>query len=584
MKKFLLLAVLVMMAAGPVEAQSFLKKMKQSFNEYSNGGSSRSNTYNRSPQGSPERNTQKRQQMEVNEMGESRQLPQSETNQKAQGQTLVGIMKKAGSMKFGLTGKPLPVAQGWTLVRSNTIAGFKCDHYEKNGKELRVFWKDNGDFITLDEDPDGLAREPKSEKYTYMGDTTAVCPIGEYRLTTKAGIVINGNFDDFYVSIYHERVTAKRCKGFKLSFPDGDAIGGEQKEMSTAGYQMVPEDNSPINWDNFKAGDKKFKFQNFEFYTKWLYLKEDPDVRYPYYQDENNEDADAAGFIVGDRKYAWDLTTGALIAPFGQYVGNDFFRVNSTDTIVSVKKGSLQTDPQYAAVPTYQLTYANGDEVTLTRELSGMTLYKGTLHRPSGVVTIKTTKGKTRFRIEYPDGKVFAGQVAGSIPLCKKDIMTKLQTKQVKTEGDSYSDYCILSADDMRPWTGAYEYPDGSVSNLTKGKTDQELAAEKAAQEAAEAKAKAEKEKARKLERQALDNKYGKRYVDIAENSEWPVVGMPIELIQKFYDCRLSSADRYSQVYHLYGRHYDDKGGYRYTWLMSLYVRNGRVSSYMKWF
>ena len=112
----------------------------------------------------------------------------NKTTSVAKKATLVDKINQLNNELPDIKDKPLPEVEGWTLVKSNTIAGFKCDHYEKGNKSLRVFRKSNGDFITLNEDPDGLSREPfstsNSSSYMY-GDTTTNCPIREYRMTNE---------------------------------------------------------------------------------------------------------------------------------------------------------------------------------------------------------------------------------------------------------------------------------------------------------------------------------------------------------------------------------------------------------------
>lgn len=484
-----------------------------------------------------------------------------------------------------ITGKPLPVIENWELVRSNTVAGFKCDHYEKGDKALRVFYKENGDFMTLDEDPDGLAREPMPEgklnNAITIGETRGICPIGEYRLTTQDGIVINGNFDDYFIYCYSStnsyfdvELKKEKIKGFKLTFPNGDAIGGQQEEMCTSGFMGKQKENSAANWDNFKSGTKKLVSGDYYFnsYAKWLYLKEELGKRYPYIMDK--------GFLIGDRTYVWDFDTKTILAPIGQFYGTEVYGVNATDTIVSVKKVDLSTENMSSTGT--RITYANGDNIVFENNGPYVKLYSGKIHRPSGLVTIKTKNRKLSCRIDYPDGKVFAGHLTGTIPSLKKDITTNNQTQIVKTSDQPEK---ILMADDVRPWTGTYEYPNGSIVNLTNGKTDQELAEERAAREAAIEKARLAREKAEKQERQALNNKYGKKYVDIVYDKKFPIVGMPFELANQFYDCRLSSSDRYSQIYHLYSYRFNANAtNYSsYDWTMTLYVRNGIITAITKW-
>ena len=73
--------------------------------------------------------------------------------------------------------------------------------------------------------------------------------------------------------------------------------------------------------------------------------------------------------------------------------------------------------------------------------------------------------------------------------------------------------------------------------------------------------------------------------MDIAYAKKLPVVGMPIELVKLFYDVRLYSSSSYSDIYHLYDARFSmNSTNYSsYEWRMSLFVRNGRITSYNKW-
>lgn len=72
-----------------------------------------------------------------------------------------------------------PEKNGYTLTRSTTIDGLKCDHYEKGSEEVRTFRKSNGDFVTFKEDYDGFNRIPNESDRS----------IGSNRITYKDGVV-----------------------------------------------------------------------------------------------------------------------------------------------------------------------------------------------------------------------------------------------------------------------------------------------------------------------------------------------------------------------------------------------------------
>lgn len=503
----------------------------------------------------------------------------NKTTSVAKKATLVDKINQLNNELPDIKDKPLPEVEGWTLVKSNTIAGFKCDHYEKGNKSLRVFRKSNGDFITLNEDPDGLSREPfstsNSSSYMY-GDTTTNCPIGEYRMTNEEGIIINGNYNDYSIelsfdptSMYDDmkltddKITKKPCRSMKLTFPNGDAVSMEQYDMRSSGMGMNQEERSPINWDNFKSGKRKFAY-DYKFRPKWLFLKKDPNKRYPFI---------SGGFIIGSKAYAWDKKTQSILSPISQYIGDKDYPISASDSIVAVLNKTVTTKDDL--VPNLNetaevtiLKYANGDSIVF----SNSDIYAGKIHRPCGLVTFKKKGERITCRIKYTDGKIFVGRLAGKKP----------GTDDLVKSSNSLS---LLTIDELRPWTGTFEYPDGTIVNVKEGKTDKERAAEQAAKEAEYAKIRKESAEADKQKRIALNNKYGKQYVDIAYAKKIPVVGMPIELVKQFYDVRLWRTETNSQVYKLYDSRFSmNATNYSsYEWRMTLYVRNGKITQITKW-
>jgi hypothetical protein len=105
---------------------------------------------------------------------------------------------------------------GFTLTRSTTIDGIKCDHYEKEGKEYRTFKKNNGDFMTFAEDPDGFNNAP-SEK-----DNS----IGFYRMTTNDNVVLTN--DNEYGEVDQDNHGRKRRMAGH-DFPKIHHYGEEEK-------------------------------------------------------------------------------------------------------------------------------------------------------------------------------------------------------------------------------------------------------------------------------------------------------------------------------------------------------------------
>ena len=565
-KKLFLLSVVMIWSISPAPAQNFWKQIKEDI-------------------GIPSKSKKTSKTNETSANNNSKSSPQSATKI---------LLERLHSMRNNfqpvITGKPLPETQGWTLVRSNTITGFKCDHYEKDGRSLRVFHKDNGDFITLNEDPDGLSREPIVS--STVGDTINICPIGEYRFTTKEGNIINGGFDDqdFHLEKDHTTwpekwvIKKQKCKGIRLTYPNGNSITMKQAPMDMASAtteemfgktdyssSRVSERtaNCPINWLSFKSGKKELGVCNI-LYT---HLSDHPTSQYLWLR---------SGIFINDRLYEVDALTGCIIKPIAQFVDKRFYPIIPTDTIVSATEKTIKNEFNIDMLFT-DITYSNEDKLTVDEQGDGIytgSLYvkEGTLHRNGGVFTFKTTNNRPTMRMTYPDGKFFVGKFAYKANEGIEEISLDYEANR------------WLSEERLIPWTGTYEYPDGTLENLTKGMSDKELAELKAKEEAAKQKEKEEKEKLNAQAKQELYNKYGQKYVDILLNESRFEIGMPIELIKLYFDCRLSYTSAYSQDYDVYGNAYrvtntstSINGRYHYTKIYMLSVRNGKVSNIYKY-
>ena len=438
-------AALAMMAAGPADAQ-FFKKMKESWNNYQNeksGTTSQSSSSQRSTSSAKERK------------------PAEESKPKG----WLEKMREWGELKRpNLDVKPLPETEaGWTKVRSNVVAGFKCDHYEKGDKALRVLWKDNGDFITVDEDPDGLAREPKVHE-GYVGDTTGICPYGPWRVHLKhkgQDVVLIGGYPD------------GKGKGYTIMYSSGNGVGGYLREQPI-GYMLNDPENMAINWEIFKTGKKpEPKYLRTH---DWLYLSSNPEERYPSY---------GSSFLVGNRAYDYDKQTLSLTRPTGQYVDGFIYPIVAGDTIVSIEVLDTEHTPQYARDKGFKcekLTYANGDYVLTdiragsesvnrgsnTNYISG-DVYSGTLHRAGGVLKIKD---RNRFLLTFPDGKLFGGRLA--LESCTPGEPLRSGDRNATDDGGGNAR--LILGSELKPWTGDYELPDGTIEHLEMGLSSKQLA------------------------------------------------------------------------------------------------------------
>lgn len=243
-----------------------------------------------------------------------------------------------------------PEKSGYTLTRSTTIDGMKCDHFEKGASEVRTFRKDNGDFMTFKEDPDGLNNPPKDDDSS----------IGDFQYTFKDGIIVLRKNDEAFVKM-----------------PNGNTI-----VMVRYGHY----------YDEIKKVTKTFQQYFDEFFHnrfKGIYLKNQPDTLYSC--GENRV------INIGNRNYrigaTGDIVAIAMKVPIE---GTDEISTewaSSIDSIISVEKTA---DGRI-------VKYANGDVVTIDKE--DVLVNGSVIHRKNGVLKIKNNKQNYTMK----DGSIFVG-------------------------------------------------------------------------------------------------------------------------------------------------------------------------------
>lgn len=482
-------------------------------------------------------------------------------------------MRENGELKRpNLDVKPLPETEsGWTKVRSNVVVGFKCDHYEKGDQALRVFWKDNGDFITLDEDPDGLAREPEVQK-GYVGDTTGICSKGPWRLHIEDNgqeVDVIGGFP-----VYGDH------KGYAIMYPNGNGFGGIMQ--SAPGYMIGFNHKMAITWENFKTGKKMLGTTGEKYITTitrkvslhgnhdWIYLSSNPKEIFP---------SCGLGFVVGNRVYDLNPKTQSLTPAVGQYINDFVYPTTGNDSIVSVEK----VDHSYE-----KLTYANGDYVVtdIKNRNSGRKeepiyggVQSGVLHRAGGILKIKENN---RFILTLPDGRIFAGRLAHES--CIPGTPLYRGHKDATDDSRGGNNAQLILGSELQPWTGDFELADGTIEHLEMGWSSKQLAEAKAKEAKQEEEQKKQEVAAKQKAQQDLYNKYGKKYVDALLNDGKILVGCPIGLLKDKCWIELSSNNGTAQVYHLYSQvsNYNRSGiigDKRTDWTHTIWVRNGRVTS-----
>ncbi len=355
---------------------------------------------------------------------QTEETPKSE-NADTTGETLepeVGKIVKEKELSIEQIKKIIPLLGTLDLDRlgfkkesTSTINGLKCDHYvhDELGKR-RIFWKDNGDYMVFDEDPDGMNRAPKqTTKSSY-----------EYRITMPSGIVVTDHSIDFlngYRIVYESKVSLYYpFSEFEKDVPNREPLSSHFARYSINNNScLILPDSIEKYYPIYVADDDR--------------LVKEWGIWAPY----NSENT--AYILIGDRFYYLEKEKGNLkLLHAGLLFENRFIWACETDTVIGLKEKEYQ----------YEISYKNGDKVSG----SGKSIRAATLHRKIGVVSINPESGKTVIR--YADGRIFSGDL-------KYDF-----------------NFVSLHDDDLIPWKGDLQLADGTITVLNEGKTFEDQVAE----------------------------------------------------------------------------------------------------------
>ena len=272
-------------------------------------------------------------------------------------------LTEAGKRMLVLSGKikenptfTTPEKMGYSLTRSTTLDGIKCDHYEKDGNEYRTFKKNNGDYMTFKEDPDGFNRAPGEHS------------VGFYRMTTSDNVVITN--DNEYGEV---KVTLKNGNVLKMK-------------------------NLTFDWKSFSEGFSFYEiFPNtLKQHIEEVYLVDNPNKGYTVFND-GKIIKDGANYICDDE---------------GNFkLFSKTIRFEGTSDCLEIAAGSSEVVSAKKTDNGKEVTFANGDKIVLitsgtppfhTYDLLG----EGTVvHKKNGLFKIKN--GKMNFTMN--DGSIFVG-------------------------------------------------------------------------------------------------------------------------------------------------------------------------------
>lgn len=430
-----------------------------------------------------------------------------------------------------------PVNCGYKLIRTNTIGGLKCEHYEINGLKLRIFYNSKGDYITGKEDIDGFDVEPDNmNSFFYPG--------GMFRLHVKDGTIEANN----------------NLGLTKLSYANGNIL------FCSSGSDFA----KYCNWQDFKSGkvvnanmiDIIEKFSNNGSYDGKInnenYFKPKDECALVIATNPKDTlifskyncklfDKDFHAIKINNHLFSVNKEDLRLKLIAKEFEG-DYIPCLASDSIVSIIKDNEM----------FTIKFANGDYFEYSKEHSkgSEPIFAGSLHRGNSIMSFIGDPNISYSTIKYPDGSVFRGNIVSNFdgynPM-KKDV---------------------LSVEKWFPHTGTRRYPDGKSIAYTRGKTEAEnIAAEEAKKKKAEAEEKAAYD--------YLCKKFGKKYVDATETGNI-LIGMPEELFVAAFKPSLKKTEGNKKCYYVYGvgiRNSSTQMSFTKKVTKVVWVVNGKVAS-----
>ena len=344
---------------------------------------------------------------------------------------------------------------GFTLVKTNTIGGMKCEHYEKDGKQIRIFYKETGDFFIDKADPDGMNREP--DKYATS--------LSMWRITFGS-VAYYGGFK-YYTHVWDGEkwgITETNCRLHQHS-------NGNQS------YEYTDDKINPT-YEDFKNGDPwkcLKKWHNPKLVFQGARLASDSlNIFYPYCNYSNREtylkfSEQIIGFSkgsiptsvrIGDYFYRWDPIKGEKDDAVAQLFEGKAICVRPNNKVVSINEIKDESRPGMSGNKLTKVTYENGDFFTLGY---GEDLNEARLHFGEDVLVIMPDQsgGNIRMaRIEYADGSIFSGVVR---PISSRgEIEEGIAEPCIRELG-------TLLADQIVPRDGTFQDAEGNLWEYVNG-------------------------------------------------------------------------------------------------------------------
>ena len=230
--------------------------------------------------------------------------------------------------------------------------------------------------------------------------------------------------------------------------------------------------------------------------------------------------------------------------------------------------------------PHVEVLFENGDSLYIYRQPGypgnasfGAIIWSGRIHLLNGDL-IEAYPNDMKMRITYTNGNKYYGDVKGTIKAIDGSYFEGMTTVEALKEALTINTE-TAKQNGFTPEGGEWTLADGTTKHEESREERIDREEKEAAQKRLEQKQK---------EKQAIYNKYGKKYVDALLNEGKILVGCPIGLLKEKCWIELSSNNGTEQVYHLYSQvsNYNRSGiigDKRTDWTHTIWVRNGRVTS-----
>lgn len=520
MKKLLLLVALATMAAGPVEAQGFFKKLGQSMKE----------SWNKAKESNPWPGTS------------------SSSSSSSYSRSSSSTRQSKTNVKFGSVNTSESAGRWISVVDYSNNNHLK---FIKNKYGDQMFYNDREEDQPQTVFCSAL-RYPKSIKLP----------------STKESYVSYRYYDAYWTNGRNEDIYYQKW---------GDEMVKEDNVFHT--YDYINEPNGTVIFRHKEDGD----------WIVWEFV-EDFTVFSPGSGDEwDNFNKQAQVFVSNSQQKVMEQNTQKVNEKKQKITEQERKdkEVKTSDYVeildipnYPVKERRVINADVKDQEPHVEVLFENGDSLYIYRQPGypgnasfGAIIWSGRIHLLNGDL-IEAYPNDMKMRITYTNGNKYYGDVKGTIKAIDGSYFEGMTTVEALKEALTINTE-TAKQNGFTPEGGEWTLADGTTKHEESREERIDREEKEAAQKRLEQKQK---------EKQAIYNKYGKKYVDALLNEGKILVGCPIGLLKEKCWIELSSNNGTEQVYHLYSQvsNYNRSGiigDKRTDWTHTIWVRNGRVTS-----